>query len=491
MRTILLLPALLAAATAQDWPTVGGNNEHNGFKSECFGPVERRVLWEATALPSNLGMQVYIDQNRVLTTRYTFSPFTATLVCHDLWTGDTVWTRLYRPDGKFIPMGASNGRLYSRNFRESGHDSIFCTDVATGELLWQSRWTAPLGIVWCAVFAGNGDPITPCAEFGIARLDHLTGDTVWTNPRPIPNTGAEWLAMTDTIVFAWEGLGINRPKYLIAVSANTGRTLCRTPELPGDGDQELPFVVGPDRHVYGQRDGGLFYCWQLTDTGFAERWTATGYGGSTWQNYGVGPYNRVYVPRGGRLLSLDSHTGGVADSSPLLAPADITPRISVDGLGNVFATVTTSTGSGGVWALSPGLDTLWHDELNYGYFSGPALAGGEVMVVAGAGTTLRAYQGPVGVAQAPDNRANARIAASPNPFGASVRFSLGHWSSGPLLIHDASGRRVRTLATAPSSITTTLWDGRDESGRRVAPGTYFCRTVTEDGPALIRVVLSR
>ena len=144
----------------QNWITVGGNNEHNGWASLHYGPA-RQVLWEAQTLPSNLGMQVYVWDDYVLTTRYTFSPFTATLVCHDLWTGDTVWTRLYRPDGKFIPMGASHGRLYSRNFRESGHDSIFCTDIATGEILWQSRWTAPLGIVWCAVFPRTVTPLRP------------------------------------------------------------------------------------------------------------------------------------------------------------------------------------------------------------------------------------------------------------------------------------------------------------------------------------------
>ena len=200
--------------------------------------------------------------------------------------------------------------------------------------------------------------------------------------------------MTDTIVFAWEGLGINRPKYLIAISANTGQTLWRTPELPGDGDQELPFVIGEERRIYGQRDGGLFYCWQLTDSGFVELWTAPGFGGWTWQNYGVGPYNRLYLPRSGRLLALDSRTGAIADSSPQLAPADITPRISIDGLGNVFATVTTSTGAGGVWALTPGLDTLWHDAVNYCYYSGPALAGGEVMVVRGARLASARLPGP-------------------------------------------------------------------------------------------------
>jgi hypothetical protein len=500
MRTTLLLLALLAAATAQDWPTVGGNNEHNGYARWRFGPAQRQVLWETQTLPSNLGMQAYTWGDYVVTTRYSFSPMSATLVCHDLRTGDTVWTRLYRPDGKFIPMGVSQGRLYSRNFRESGHDSIFCTDVATGEILWQSRWTAPLGIVWCAVFAENGDVITPCAERGIARLDRTTGDTVWTNPRPIPNTGAEWIAMTDTFVLAWEGLGINRPKYLIAISANTGQTLWRTPELPGDGDQELPFVIGPDGRVFGQRDGGLFYCWQLTDSGLVELWTGPGYGGSTWQDYGIGPDYSLYLPRGTRILRLDYRTGAVRDSSPPLASADITPRITVDEVGNVFAMVSTSSGAGGLRALSYDLQELWRDDISYCYYSGPALAArgnDNVMVVAGPGTLLRAYQGPVGVAEGPSAPYLLRLSAAPNPFRTSVRFSLsatgplGNLSARPLQVFDASARLVRTIAPSPSPLVPFTWDGRDDSGRSVAPGTYICRAITEAGPATVRVILSR
>ncbi len=491
MRIPLLTFTLLTAALGQNWTTVGGNNEHNGRADQRYGPTNRQLLWEAQTLSSNLGMQVFIWDDYVVTTRYSFSPMSATLVCHDLWTGDTVWTRLYRPSGKFIPMGVSHGRLYSRNFRETGHDTIFCSDIATGELLWQSRWTAPLGIVWCAVFAENGDPITPCAERGIARLNHLTGDTVWTNPRPIPNTGAEWIGMTDTIVFAWEGLGINRPKYLIAISANTGRTLFRTPELPGDGDQELPFVVGPGRRVYGQRDGGLFYCWQLTDTGFAVLWTAPGYGGSTWQNYGIGPDTNLYLPRGNRLLRLDGRTGALLDSSPPLAAADITPRITVDENGCVFAMVSTSSGAGGVWALTPDLDTLWYDPISYGYYSGPALVRSNVMVVAGPGTLLRAYQGPVGITGQPDRRLTPRLSAWPNPFRTSVYLISDQTTTAPLSIVDVTGRLVRTIRPCSGSTGRVVWDGCDDNGQRVTPGTYVCRTTAPDGPVSVRVILTK
>ena len=67
----------------------------------------------------------------------------------------------------------------------------------------------------------------------------------------------------------------------------------------------------------------------------------------------------------------------------------------------------------------------------------------------------------------------------PNPFHprTTLRYSLG--SPGPvdLAIFDVSGRRVRTLASGELSAGAheVAWDGTDESGRRVASGTYWAR----------------
>ena len=69
----------------------------------------------------------------------------------------------------------------------------------------------------------------------------------------------------------------------------------------------------------------------------------------------------------------------------------------------------------------------------------------------------------------------------PNPFEGvtAIRFQVGGEKEIPveLRIYDASGRLVRTLvkgARRPGMHTVT-WDGRDETGRRVSRGVYFCR----------------
>jgi len=489
MRTVIVLCVItLSAALAANWTTVGGNNEHNGLAFRACGPLWHEVLWEAQTLPATIAMQVYTWDTFAVTMRYNFSPMQGTLVCHNVNTGDTIWTRLYRPGGKFIPFAMGDGRVYVRNFKETGHDTIFCVDAATGDILWQSDWTGPLGIIWCGCLAENGDLITPCAENGIARLDKETGDTVWTNSRPIPNTGAEWIAMSDSVIYAWEGLGINRPKYLIAIDATDGHTLFKTPELPGDGDQEIPFVVGSGHVVYCQRDGGLFYAFRDIDTAFARLWTRSDLLTGTYSNYGVGPDSTLYVPSGQRIYRLNPESGATMDSSPVLASAAIDARISIDNYpGRLFAMVTTGSGEGKLWCLSPDLDSLWVESYPYGYYSGPAFAQApwfnDVMIVAGAGTLLRCYWYPQAIAEAVARAPRASpLAASPNPFSGTttIRFApsrlITHHSS--FAIFDASGRLVRVLSVpqplAPNPYSLS-WDGTDAAGRRLPAGTYFLR----------------
>lgn len=75
---------------------------------------------------------------------------------------------------------------------------------------------------------------------------------------------------------------------------------------------------------------------------------------------------------------------------------------------------------------------------------------------------------------------------TPNPFRDSARIAFRIPRSGPvtLSIHDVTGRRVATLLAGPrvgAGSHAATWDGRDASGRTVAPGVYFARLETADG----------
>lgn len=67
----------------------------------------------------------------------------------------------------------------------------------------------------------------------------------------------------------------------------------------------------------------------------------------------------------------------------------------------------------------------------------------------------------------------------PNPFHPSttIRFALREPEHVTITVHDASGRRVARVANGafPAGEFSAAWNGRDESGRAVAPGTFFLR----------------
>jgi hypothetical protein len=73
------------------------------------------------------------------------------------------------------------------------------------------------------------------------------------------------------------------------------------------------------------------------------------------------------------------------------------------------------------------------------------------------------------------------LAVSPNPsVGGNVSIAFRTAQAGQqtdLSIYDASGRRVRTLASESFAlgVRSIAWDGRDEAGASVAAGAYFAR----------------
>jgi len=62
-----------------------------------------------------------------------------------------------------------------------------------------------------------------------------------------------------------------------------------------------------------------------------------------------------------------------------------------------------------------------------------------------------------------------------------------------LSLHDAGGRLVRRLAagTRAAGWNEVPWDGRDRTGRSVAPGVYFVRLEAAGQRSSARVVRLR
>jgi hypothetical protein len=71
----------------------------------------------------------------------------------------------------------------------------------------------------------------------------------------------------------------------------------------------------------------------------------------------------------------------------------------------------------------------------------------------------------------------------PNPFydEAEIRFRMDAAEDVRVAIFDASGRRIRTLVDGPLARgeQRLIWDGRDETGRKLMSGVYFYRIDSE------------
>jgi hypothetical protein len=101
----------------------------------------------------------------------------------------------------------------------------------------------------------------------------------------------------------------------------------------------------------------------------------------------------------------------------------------------------------------------------------------------------------IGIADLPSAKvAGATLHASfPNPFTLSttIRYEIAERIPVRLAVYDANGRLVRRLAGGlPTGVDhRVVWDGRDDSGSRVAAGTYFYRLETGSSTEAKRVTL--
>lgn len=105
---------------------------------------------------------------------------------------------------------------------------------------------------------------------------------------------------------------------------------------------------------------------------------------------------------------------------------------------------------------------------------------------------------PGAVSATGDGPAPARFAlhpAAPNPFNpaTTIAFDLAAPSPVRLAVHDAAGRVVRRLLgeTLPAGRHAVRWDGRDDRGRPLASGVYYCRLHAGGWRATGRLTLVR
>jgi putative pyrroloquinoline-quinone binding quinoprotein/type IX secretion system substrate protein len=437
---------------AGDWVTIGGNSMRNGLSPDT-GPLTNNLLWNRYSPQSFTGHQIFTFGTKFVTSRHTLSPLAAVLACHDLITGDTLWVRNYAPNGVMIVMGFNNNRIYARNFQQQGFDSIYAINPNDGSVFWRSNFTVERGIVWSAAFAPNGDLILPgSGTRSIMRINYLTGDTVWTRYRPIPNTGAECLCVYGNTVYAFEGF-INTAKRVMAIDVNTGAIRYYSPGLAGDGDQEIPFTIGPDGNIYVIRDGGWLYALRDNGSTIVEFWHYIVIPNSTgsWAQFGCGTDSNVYIPNGRKIYRINHNTGLPIDSSAdLVSTGSLVPRITVGANGLVYVGNGASDPSQGkFYGLTANLQTMWSVTATYNYYCGPALGQYGILVVCGGGTSITAYYTPVGISSNENNTPEGfhLYQNYPNPFNAKsrIKYQISKTSQVKIQLFDMLARMIQTL----------------------------------------------
>jgi outer membrane protein assembly factor BamB len=483
IRESVLTVALAGLALAGNWVTGGGNPWRSGLTDEN-GPARREdIAWQGT-ISGMFGLPVFIWEDKLVTTRFQSIDY-APIVCHDLATGETLWTRDFPgANSRSLPIGFRDGRVYAINFQESQHDTLYALDASDGHILWRGQITTWMSITESASFADNGDVLVSAADFKIARVNAATGDTVWTTSRVWPVSSSADVCVRDTTVYAYSGdIG---SLFINAWDLATGRFKYRTrieDTHPGGPLPQTAPMVGDDGTVYAHKPGDNVTA--LEDTGDSLRvlWThevsGDAYHYSIFSHFAVGPDRSVYCGSNGRIQRLDPATGVCTDSSPFIQdPTSIYfgLRMAIGPDGTVY--VTTGTQNAALYSFTPDLQLNWADTIPNLNTSGPALAQG-VLAVAGAGTTLKAYRCQTGVAEA-GTRPAGLFSLRAQAVSGRVRLKFTLPAAGEVLLraYDAAGRRITSEQAYRAAGEQTLELPVRGSGIGFASVTAGGRTAT-------------
>ncbi|HMB68334.1 MAG TPA: FlgD immunoglobulin-like domain containing protein [bacterium] len=185
-------------------------------------------------------------------------------------------------------------------------------------------------------------------------------------------------------------------------------------------------------------------------------------------------------PDGSVLIAVDTNINGAYPRMQRLDPSSMTTSI--------WAT-NNHSGANSVHAGSYSREReefiLW-ESFNNRLITYPEGGAGAVLATIGSGfasesarlVEIRRDDAVAAVVAGPAAASPAPFAV-PNPLtgGTSIRFVAASRQPVRVTIHDAAGRRLRTLADGPVAAGPRQldWDGRDDRGARVTSGVYFAR----------------
>jgi sugar lactone lactonase YvrE len=416
LRASLVLPAVLgfaAAASAQDWPNLGGNAARNGL-SPVFGPASAQLAWSNTTDFSLIAWAPFTEGNRVFTVRESGFPQSGgaandAIVAYDLATGAELWRTTLPFNGNTSQQwiawiaGVKNGRVFASRASNGQSQPITALDAATGATLWAASAATTQAFAYDGGnFAPNGDLIVGDLA-NVTRIDATSGATVWNRPRFRAVSGNCGVAVGPTGVYLDElAPGGQRIEKL---DITTGAILYSSTTMAGFTEQNAPFLSPDGTKVYFSRtqsNTSVDFLFAFDDTGSAlvqlwsrpVRWTTS-------HEHGLASDGSIYTfTQADEFVRLDPLTGNITANAGVLAPLgspNLSPKTAVDALGRVYVSngwANTPSTNGRMWAfnadLSQNLFTLNLDNQNQG---GPALGADGSLIVCDR-FAVRAYRTP-------------------------------------------------------------------------------------------------
>ncbi len=408
-------------------------------------------------------------------------------------TGEFLWSQHYTGTADYnesafaIACDADgNAFVTGRNHSVTGLDQIFTMKLSflDGEVIWEREiggsdnqddrgWAVEVGADGHPVITGVMTHPDGSADFYTAKLDSNDGSILWS--RTLPGAVGNLAERAGWIAVCGNG---------DVVMAN------RTWDLATSYDVVL--------HRYAGADGETVWSRQY------------GSGASRSDN----PRHMVLDPIDGILVSgvvagdfmavrFDAETGEPVWNTAYDGPGHGYDTGNSGAIGpNGEAIVTGfATGTSTGWDCATAAfdwesgDLLWSDCYDTGLAQteeGTTLTVGRsgTLYVVGYGYSLETYTDLLSIryqiapaAGAEDPIRDARLlAATPNPFQSRIDLRFDVLAAGParVIVHDAAGRRIRTLLDAEIALGafSIPWDGRDELGREATAGVYWVRLET-------------
>jgi outer membrane protein assembly factor BamB len=501
---------LMTALHADHWRVgTGGNPGRNGLSAET-GPVALDTLWSG-GLYAVISQQVVIEDSFAVMARiFNLNDVLhgTSIVCHHLYTGDTLWTAdlpvdFPTTDWRNRVSAIRDGKVYATRSGNTKASYLYALDVYDGSIIWQSDSLIDEASTEGVSFTENGDLII--GNFSnIMRINASDGSTMWRTTRYSPTSNGSEVAVSGNMGYCWKAGG----PVIAAFDLNTGVELYASPAIGGGIVQQVAPFVGPEGTVYATRTQNNPVTDSLValtdiDTALVWKWSVP-LGYVPFASFGVGPDSSVYsYTTTNRVIRIDHETGVIIDSSQVIPAGTLfKPRIAIDAQGIIYLTDGQTGSSGNVYSFNPDLSLRWTMPLPGNNVCGPALGQQGILVLCGTGTTVLALQSPSSIVENDASSAlnGFRVSARPNPFKTYSTITLHVNDNGiqshtaEIRILDITGRVIKNfnlpVPSAPCTMPFT-WHGDDHTGSPLPNGVYVLTCTMGQHVATEKILLLR